>query len=1090
MESSAGASRARRFAPLRADGHDADFMTRVDEDPRREAGARRRGRRSRGSRRLLTSRPDGTSHAGVTSRAGARPAAGAGTVGSASAAANPMYRVAALLVSASGIRYAGQLVLLVLIARAAGATGVGTYTVALAVCAPVFIIAGFGIRTVRLTLRRDVPTRSYERFLLTSLVCACALVTLIGLFLPAKIGIVVLLIAILRIGETFMELYGAMLQRGGRPGAIVVVIGTGTSLQVASVAFVFAVGGGLVAALAASAAAYLLVLVLATRPLALAATTEDGTSARRASAGGAAPRARTGAATGSTTAAGTAGAATGATGDWRVLFAAGLPTGIAIGMITLLSTVPQYLLGWVGGVADAGRFAVLLYVVVAVEVLLHALAQSWIPQARRLLDRTQLTPAAVARTALRWTFLTGVPGLTGLAAAAFLLPRVLGPEFAITPALAVPLAVTVLLVPASFAADTAVVVRNRYALSLTVSVTALVIGTAVGAVLVALGLFDLPAALWTFAVTMAVRAAAGFAAVTLSSDPRWADRGGRRRRSSRGSGRNPRGTGQTPRGRDRSPWGRGWRRWGRGPGRPRGRLPSPGERASPGTVSRSWMPWWSRRPVFPGGTRLAVSRYWPVLPIGVAAVALVAAGPRWVFATTAAVLLILLLTVLRVGVPQLLVMTVPLAFYVTAGGMLVNLAVSDVLLLLLLVRVLVDPDCVRAAAHVSGPVRAALCVLALLLALTAGTILVRSSLGAPAEWTAFAADAVKLVVVIGYFVICAAVFRDLLLRRDYRFLTVWAFTAAVVGALGTVGAILFAQGRPTDLTMDFRATGTFEDPNAFATYLIMSIPLVLLARHVTGKSLLSWHQVPILAGIVASFSRGALVGLAAVLVVLCVFAFRDPALRALRIVAILAVGAAALFILDGAVSSAFEGSRGVSFDEDVRFRLWAAAIDVWLHAPIVGVGLGQFVVSSEDLLGSAGGVLAHNTYLSVLAEGGIVGSALYAALPALAVVGLLRRGDTIARLLLSSGVGIAVMAVSLNLQNFRPIWLFIALAVAWTVTPRDDEPPSAPPSAQRLSAHPPATHPRRAGPLRAGSTTTHPLVHPTATPSRTERSWN
>src|SRR5699024_11715064 len=107
----------RRFAPLRADGHDADFMTRVDEYPRREGGARRRGRRSRGSRRLLTSRPDGTSRADVASRPGALPAAGAGTVGSASAAANPMYRVAALLVSASGIRYAGQLVLLVLIAR-------------------------------------------------------------------------------------------------------------------------------------------------------------------------------------------------------------------------------------------------------------------------------------------------------------------------------------------------------------------------------------------------------------------------------------------------------------------------------------------------------------------------------------------------------------------------------------------------------------------------------------------------------------------------------------------------------------------------------------------------------------------------------------------------------------------------------------------------------------------------------------------------------------------------------------------------------------------------------------------------------------
>src|SRR5699024_6692305 len=97
-----------------------------------------------------------------------------------------------------------------------------------------------------------------------------------------------------------------------------------------------------------------------------------------------------------------------------------------------------------------------------------------------------------------------------------------------TPALALPLVATVLLVPASFAADTAVVVRNRYTLSLTVSIAALVIGTAVGAVLVALGLFDLPAALWTFATTMVVRAAAGFAAVTMSSDPRWGSRSPRR----------------------------------------------------------------------------------------------------------------------------------------------------------------------------------------------------------------------------------------------------------------------------------------------------------------------------------------------------------------------------------------------------------------------------------------------------------------------------------------------------------------------------------------------------------------------------------
>lgn len=1007
----------------------------------------------------------------------------------------PMYRVAALLLSASAIRYAGQLVLLVLIARSAGVAGVGTYTVALAVCAPVYILAGFGIRTVRLTLRREVPTRSYEGFLLSSVASAAALVAIIGLFLPADISVVILLIALVRTGETFMELYGAMLQRAGRPGAIVAVIGTGTSLQVASVAVTFAMGGGLVTALACSAAGYLVVLLAASRPLALSATRSSAEVATRVVAGPtaeAASRAAAGSPTAPASRVGTlltsdpaAGAGTDADvapratedaapgpgaasaprpgADWRVLFAAGLPTGIAIGMITLLSTVPQYLLGWVGGVEDAGRFAVLLYVVVAVEVLLHALAQSWIPQARRLLDHAKLTPATVARTALRWTLLAGAPGLAGLGAAALLLPRVLGPEFTITPALALPLACTVLLVPASFAADTAVVVRNRYALSLTVSVLALIVGVAAGAALVALGVFDLPTALWTFAATMAVRAAAGFAAVTLS-DPR---RRVRIPRTPPTPSTPPRPSASHVSSEPRLP---------SAPLARAARPTQPSRQARPATPRRistvARRTWAAPAQLLP-----AFRRCWPVLPIAVAAMALVAAGPGWALGAAGAVLLVVVLTVLRIGVPTLLVTTVPLAFYVAVGGTLVNLAVSDVFLLLLFVRILVDPETARAFADVSGWVRTALSLLALLLALTAGTIFVRSAAGAPEDWTAFLADAVKLVVVIGYFVVCAVVFRDLVLRGELHILTVWARTAAAVGALGTAGALLFAAGVETGLTMDFRATGTFEDPNAFATYLIMSIPLALLARHVAGKRLLSWHQVPILAGIIASFSRGALVGLAAVLVVLCFFAFRDPALRALRIVALLAVGVAAVFVLDGAASTVFEGSRGVSFGEDVRFRLWAAAVDVWLHAPLMGVGLGQFIVSSEDLLGSAGGVLAHNTYLSILAEGGAVGTVLYLAIPIAAVAALLRRADTVARLLLASGVGVAVMAVSLNLQNFRPIWLFLALAIAWTAVPRERGPSAG--GDDRLGRG--LVHPDR---LR-NQTTTH-----TRTYARTEESWN
>src|SRR5699024_12444275 len=84
------------------------------------------------------------------------------------AAAGPADRVAALLVCASVIRYAGQLVLLVLIARFAGEQGVGTYTVAMAVCATVFVVDGISIRTIRITHNRKLVATIYAHIICLS----------------------------------------------------------------------------------------------------------------------------------------------------------------------------------------------------------------------------------------------------------------------------------------------------------------------------------------------------------------------------------------------------------------------------------------------------------------------------------------------------------------------------------------------------------------------------------------------------------------------------------------------------------------------------------------------------------------------------------------------------------------------------------------------------------------------------------------------------------------------------------------------------------------------------------------------------------
>lgn len=450
------------------------------------------------------------------------------------------------------------------------------------------------------------------------------------------------------------------------------------------------------------------------------------------------------------------------------------------------------------------------------------------------------------------------------------------------------------------------------------------------------------------------------------------------------------------------------------------------------------------RPVRPASRRALESfghqvlMYWPALPIALLAGLAVTAGPGWAMGTVAAVVILCLLFVLRLDAAELLVVTVPLAFYVSVGGVLLNLAVSDFFLTAMAVRVIADPDCRHTLSRVSATVKQAVYASAGIMVLSTLTVMLRSILGESPEISSFVTDAVKLVVVIGYLVICLVFFREKCLRADYRFLRIWASTAAVVAMLGVVGSILFARGVQTSLTVDFRAVSTFEDPNAFATYLIMSVPVTMLARHVSEKSILSWQLVPIVGGVYVSFSRAALIGLLVLVLALLVFSIGDRKLRSLRTVAAAGAAIAAVLIANGFADKLMESRRGVSFEEDIRFRLWGAAWEIWRESPVFGVGLGQYIDSSRGLLGTEAGSLVHNTYLSILSETGIVGFLLFSLVPCVAAVGLFRSRDTGARLLLCSSLAAGVMAASLNLQNFRPIWIFLALAIAWVTSTGPD----------------------------------------------------
>lgn len=389
-----------------------------------------------------------------------------------------MMTSAAWLLLASICRYGGQFALLALL-TVAGPGAVGSYALSLAIAAPVFVLATLGMRTLFLTADVEQPLSVYERLRLPSSAAAVAVVALAGALLAPEALPTVVLVATLKAIESFGDLYAAALQKHGQPVAVAGSTAAVSAAGVLSAAAVLGSGGPANGALLGSALAGAAVTALVVRPMASARSRGSATGHPIPANGR----------------------------PIRSLLAAGLPTGLAHSLITLVAAVPQYYLAASWGVVEVGRYAVLTYIVVAVEIVLNALAQSWIPHGRALHRDQVLDQAVVFATSRRWTSLVAPLGAAALGAAALILPRVVGGQYALTAAEFLPLACTVVTLPTVYVAETARAVRNQYERSLLTSALAVLLSLALSAALVPS--YGVAGALWAAWVCHGARAVLG-----------------------------------------------------------------------------------------------------------------------------------------------------------------------------------------------------------------------------------------------------------------------------------------------------------------------------------------------------------------------------------------------------------------------------------------------------------------------------------------------------------------------------------------------------------------------------------------------------
>lgn len=180
-----------------------------------------------------------------------------------------------------------------------------------------------------------------------------------------------------------------------------------------------------------------------------------------------------------------------------------------------------------------------------------------------------------------------------------------------------------------------------------------------------------------------------------------------------------------------------------------------------------------------------------------------------------------------------------------------------------------------------------------------------------------------------------------------------------------------------------RITSFLSHYNGAAAYLNMVVPfcivLALRARdsfmRVVGWSCFVFSTI----AVVLTQSRGGLLAYVAILLIAAFLLAPNPTLR-LRWLTAVVLGSVGGAVLAGSI---FERLSGVdSFTEITRLAIWAGGWLVFIGHPIAGVGYGNFKTALATTIAVPDGFMldAHNLYLELLAETGILGFIVFAVL--------------------------------------------------------------------------------------------------------------
>ncbi len=286
-------------------------------------------------------------------------------------------------------------------------------------------------------------------------------------------------------------------------------------------------------------------------------------------------------------------------------------------------------------------------------------------------------------------------------------------------------------------------------------------------------------------------------------------------------------------------------------------------------------------------------------------------------------------------------------------------------------------------------------------------------------------------------------------RRDLLLL-------AVTFVLGCAIAAAYGIVHPPAAVSDTvsRTGGTLGDPNELAAVLVVG--LLAGAAMTVVRSVPSPVRVGALAscmicvaGIALSVSRGGLLALGAALIIGVFVAGRWRVHMAVLtvVVALATVGYFTAYAPSQVLQRLTTANGGSG-----RSDIWRVGLRMFEAHPVAGVGTGNFPVVSVHYLLKPGTItasrfivddpqVAHNTYLNILAENGVVGAALFIGILGFALRcyqlawrGFRRSGDRdleiVAYAVFTGFVGFLAASFFLSEEFSKQLWILVALGPA------------------------------------------------------------